>query len=267
MENTQKMAVIPQDLLETLKFNQLEKAGPIGKHLISIDKDIEDILQKKDLDLDEKVQLYYQTLSKYLNAKKNYKTIQEQKPLLINNDVPEKNNEAKTPATKNDWEEMIRRTLPKVEQDKGVEVYKWIKKNFSNENFNEKGQFQDINKSNIVDLISSVVSRKKKEKPHGFDEFVNELQKSNIPTVLIGNDDVKKTYFSSFATPDGEVFSTPKAIEQEDWNFPSTKEKKKRTKKRRREKENKNNDSVLVPDHYESPFRQRLRQKVKQWSS
>ena len=74
MDNAKKLAVVPQELLDSLKFNQEQQMGPIGKKMLDIDREMQSILNRDDLDQYRKAQLYTQTLAKYIDYREQFRT-------------------------------------------------------------------------------------------------------------------------------------------------------------------------------------------------
>ena len=68
--STKTMVVVPQDLLESLRYNQQQKMGVVGQQLVTLDSEMRDILQENIPD-NEKAQKYFQTLQKYMVTKEN----------------------------------------------------------------------------------------------------------------------------------------------------------------------------------------------------
>ena len=69
MEHTQKMVVVPQDLIENLRYNQRKKAGSEGKKVLDVDKEVKTVLTRDDLSQDDKIRLYHQLIMRYRDVK------------------------------------------------------------------------------------------------------------------------------------------------------------------------------------------------------
>jgi len=178
MEHTKKLAVIPQDLLEALHYNQKQQMGPRGEQLLNIDREMKTILERSDLPEDQKVLMYSAALGQYQQVKHQSKSIF---PVL----------QPKTstiPLT--DWESQVESFLPASHRRKGVQVLKWIRQNTPELQWNDKGEVEGLPQSNILDLIDDVTRPKARSKdrvPLGIQDFVTKLRASNIPTSLLGN--------------------------------------------------------------------------------
>ncbi len=182
MDHTKKLAVIPEDLLEALKYNQKQQMGPTGEQLLAVDQDIKSILSRTDLPEDEKVQLYASALDKYHVIKHRVPVSKPSVP------TPTANLPAST--ADDDWEKQITSLLPKNQRNKGTQLYQWMKNNLPDIKVTDRGEIEGLPDSNIVDLIDEISRSKPRVKaglPKGFDSFMSRLHEANIPRSLIGN--------------------------------------------------------------------------------
>ncbi len=185
MDHTKKLAVIPEDLLEALKYNQKQQMGPTGEQLLAIDQDIKSILSRTDLPEDEKVQLYAAALDKYHVIKRR---VPGSQPASIPS-VQKPSTTLPTTAV-DDWEKQISSLLPKYHRNKGTQLYQWMKTNLPDIKITDRGEVEGLPESNIVDLIDEISRSKPRVKaglPKGFDSFMSRLHEANVPQSLIGN--------------------------------------------------------------------------------
>lgn len=184
MDHTKKMAVVPQDLLEILQYNQKQKLGSTGQFVMNLDKTMQAILLRDDLPEDEKLLLYSDAVSNYMKAKNLTKQPTLTSPTtttaVVNHAVKKIPN----------WSEKVRQQLPQNTAKKGVQVLDWINEHIPDLKWSDKGELEDVPQSNILDLIDEVTrakSRSNRNKPKGIDKFVKKLHEGNIPHQLIGN--------------------------------------------------------------------------------
>ena len=109
---------------------------------MSIDREMSDILGKSDISEDVKIQLYYQTLQKFMDTEKRYDTNRNLDNSIVSHPVKD-NHESSADTEKSDsknWESIIRSALPKNQQNKGVKIYKWINENMPEIKINDSGE-------------------------------------------------------------------------------------------------------------------------------
>ena len=219
MNHTKKMVVVPQDVMENLRFNQKQKVGAVGKQLMDVDREIKEIFDREDLAMDEKLTLYYDVLQKYRKLDKQYNV----KPTTILKDVIEPpgavaaSGAVAAPVasgTTDEWLDRIDKQFNVRNHDKAEQLYQWVKDK-SDLRWNEKGELDGVPKSNILTLIDDVtrpIPRHKDIEPVGLSQFVSKLRESNLPEYLIGNSThYKKYYTAAPATASAPVTSTTSA--------------------------------------------------------
>ena len=191
MEQTKTMVVIPQDLLDSLRYNQREKMGQLGEQLVSLDREMKTILNQ-ETDDDRKAQMYYQTLQKYQNAKEMV-----QKPPVATVVEP------KAGSFVDD--------IPKPQKSKAEKIFNWLERVPADISWNLKGEVDGIPGSNIADLVTELSKAPSKTAPKGFAEFAEALRKANIPKTLVSNQKHWDTHFNVVA--DDDIYSpmTPKS--------------------------------------------------------
>ena len=216
MNHTKKMVVVPQDVMENLRFNQKQQVGAVGKQLMDVDREIKEIFDREDLAMDEKLTLYYDVLQKYRKLDKQYNV----KPATILKEVkvdieppgaPAPSGAVAAPvasAASDEWLDRIDKQFNVRNHDKAEQLYQWVKDK-SDLRWNEKGELDGVPKSNILTLIDDVtrpMPRHKDIEPVGLSQFVSKLRESNLPEYLIGNTTHYKKYYTP-ATP--ATVSTP----------------------------------------------------------
>ncbi len=191
MEYAKKMALVEPRLLEKLQQQQQQhysKPSILDTALHKLDQDMQDILNRKDISSDEKLDQYNQTLHKYLmftNKKEPMKIqILESKPNP--NTLPE-NQES---VVESQLESEIIETAPKLLQTKAKLLLKRLR-NDPNISWNSRGELvykgETIEKTNINDLVQDALRSRKHYVPKGWQTFASALRDSNVPQDLIGN--------------------------------------------------------------------------------
>ena len=169
MEHTQKMVVVPQDLIENLRYNQRKKAGSEGKKVLDVDKEIKNVLTREDLSEDDKIRLYHQLIMKYRDVK-------EPEPVLEPTEV-----------IKDEWLENIDKHFNLQNKVKARNVLEWLRTK-GDIKWNDKGEVEGDPGSNILTLIDDITRsapRHKDIEPIGMTNFASKLKASNIPQYLI----------------------------------------------------------------------------------
>ena len=217
MQHTKKMTIVPQDLIDTLRFNQKRQLGPEGQFKMNLDQELKNILERKDIASDEKVQLYFQSLQRYVDNDDRSAPprlileppLKPAQPLPIQtpvNPVP-----STTPTmsvsdqtTPKDQEQDIVDSLPKKSQRKAGKLLNWIRTRHPEIQWNDQGELTTHPGSNIVDLIDELTRpqrRVKFGKPPGFQELASKLRTGHVPRTLIGNADTWKEIFPESVDP------------------------------------------------------------------
>ena len=177
------MVVIPKDLLEALRYNQKQQMGPVGERLVTLDQEMKSILTQEGITDDAKAQQYFQTLQKYMAAKE----MKSVTPIIEKPTIIEKNPPVVTPGK-------IINDIPTQQQKRAEKILNWLER--SGITWNEKGEVEGIQGSNIADLVTTLAKQKSTTDPTGFDQFAELLQTKNIPRTLVANTKHWDTYFA-----------------------------------------------------------------------
>jgi len=188
MEQTKTMVLVPQDLLDSLRYNQREKMGPLGEQLVSLDKQMKNVLSQENLNDDQKAQLYFQTLQKFTATKDLIK----QPPIAAEPAV-------KLGAPLDD--------IPTQQKKKAEKIFNWFKRN--DITWNQKGEVEGIPGSNIADLVNELSKKTSKKQPKGFTEFAEKLKVANIPRTLVVNSTLWDRHFDDTVVEDDDIYTTP----------------------------------------------------------
>lgn len=221
MEHTQKVALVPQAMLEKLMRPQIFDSSE--QILYSLDKAMKDILHDTSIPADIKLNKYNQALQSFIDKKKHHEK-QEHRIKIANNTINDiskvedgqlnTNNKQKTLDS-----DIIISAVSKPQQKKVSGMLSLLEKTpaFS---WNDFGEIvvngNKIEKSNIIDLVN-FYSRTKTIKPNnypvGYKVFGDILKQINIPKVYLTNKTT--TYETDENTennnqePLGNIFSTP----------------------------------------------------------
>jgi len=198
MEQTKTMVVIPQDLLDSLRYNQREKMGPVGEQLVSLDRQMKTILNQ-DSDDDSKAKLYYQTLQKYLATKDRLKM------------PPVATAAVAVPKAGSFFDD-----IPRLQKTKAEKIFNWLERVPTDITWDLKGEVEGIPGSNIADLVNELSKVPSKTQPRGFDEFTERLRDANIPKTLVANQKHWDTHFDDTLVAADDIHSpmTPQATPQ-----------------------------------------------------
>lgn len=184
------MVVVPQDLLESLRYNQEQKMGTVGKQLVTLDSEMKDILNA-DLPDAEKAQKYFQTVQKYMMTKEMATTLPpsetKETPEIILSPVDD---------------------VPLKQRKKAEQVFNWMKRVAPDSiTWNKRGEVEGIPGSNIADLVTELTKVKSTSTPTGFAKFTELVKEANIPQALVSNKDHWQNYFSPVR--DDDIYETP----------------------------------------------------------
>ena len=139
MEHTQKMVVVPQDLIENLRYNQRKKAGSEGKKVLDVDKEVKTVLTRDDLSQDDKIRLYHQLIMRYRDVK-------EPEPVL----EPKVENDGD-----DEWLQSIDKHFNLQNKVRARNVLDWLRTK-GDVRWNDKGEVEGQPGSNILTLLDDI---------------------------------------------------------------------------------------------------------------
>ena len=176
-----KLALVDQRMLSD---RQQRDSDPITNSLSDLDSEMKRILDA-NLDDNEKVILYNQTLSRYRDV-----LAKSREPVTLEIKDKNPNLTSSTPSLRR--REDILHVIPKTLKNKASSLLDRIS-NTRGISWNDKGELvvgdQAIEGSDIVDLVDDIVRTRKREPPRGWQEFADALADLNLPAALIGNTD------------------------------------------------------------------------------
>ena len=190
---TRPMVVVPQDLLDSLRYNQQQKMGPVGQQLVTLDTEMKDILNAELPDA-VKAQTYFQTLQKYMTTKEIATTPKEVKKETVTDPILSPVDD-----------------VPLKQRKKAEQIFNWIKRVAPDTiTWNRRGEVEGIPGSNIADLVTELTKVKSTTLPVGFAQFTDLVKEANIPQTLVANKDHWDTYFNPAPVRADDIYaSTP----------------------------------------------------------
>lgn len=172
--------------------------NPLHHTISTLDRDMRNILDRQDLDDEEKVRQYNQILLRYLEYHNHLK---------LPTSTP-----SSSPKSVRDE---ILQTVPKTMRQKAEAILERIS-NQSNMGWNDRGEFvhngEVVQGSNIVDLVNDMLRHRKTFQPRGWQDFARALRQSNVPLDLVGNRHRWEWMHRDSATSD--AFSTAEEEEE-----------------------------------------------------
>jgi hypothetical protein len=187
MESARKMVLITPETLQRLQQVPQNNVAPIK----SIENQLDDVLADNALNDREKWKKYTDLFQRFLNKLK-----ESNGPISIKlEDKDVKSNIVDAyESSKHPNVDRIVREVPKLYQRQAELLIDRIKE--SKIIWNERGDVSvngdKIIGSNISDLVNDVVRKRKNVNPVGWEVFMNELKRINIPQEFIGNPDRKE---------------------------------------------------------------------------
>ena len=156
------------------------------KVMDTLDKKMESILEREDLSTDERLNLYDQSFTRYLNVHDDYR------PRPVVSKVSTSPSAVIETETKDAIEEEILESVPKTMKTKAELLVRKMKAD-PNIAWSEKGELkykgETVRGSNVVDLVNDVLRKRKYFNPQGWETFGEALREANIPQDLIGHED------------------------------------------------------------------------------
>ena len=147
------------------------------------------ILDREDLSADERLKLYDQSFTRYLNVYDDYRP----RPVAV---APE-------PVKQDLFDDEILESVPKTMKAKAQLLLKKMKSS-PDISWNEKAELkykgETVQGSNVVDLVNDVLRKRKYFNPQGWETFGEALREANVPQDLIGHEDQQNTEISQTTT-------------------------------------------------------------------
>ena len=204
MEHAKKMALVEPRLLNSLQKQQhshdYQPQGMLKNELCRLDQAMQEVLDRKDVTQEEKLNLYHQILQKYLLYKDKVEPLAVKvigETTLTPSPAPLSQPAAEYPAipieeNKDPIENEIIHSAPKNLRHKASLLLRKLKQD-DNIAWNAKGELvykgDVVPNTHIHDLVQDVLRKRKTHIPHGWQTFAKALRESNIPQDLVGNHD------------------------------------------------------------------------------
>lgn len=205
MEYAKKYALVPEE--------SLSRHTPTPKQMSEFDKEMSHILNSTLNDY-EKVQQYYMLLQKKLNLE-NFNSAFVPTSMV---DGEKKNTPPKEESQqlenispiKYEYETIVLRSLPKSLKNMGESLLQILRTHPEILSWNSQGEIsikgKIIPNSNLADLVSMILTNKKKTDYVGKQNFLSTLQELNVPQLYFKNKHLLSTK---------EEFTPPTVIKQE----------------------------------------------------
>lgn len=187
-----KLYLVPEDVIQSWRSEQRSQQvdHPLETTLSNMDRNMQSILNNKNLSEYDKEKLYTQKLGTYVDVRdqtglsKEEITIPSQS--LVKNMIPTIKNEPQLP-------EDILTSVPKMYRRKAEAFVKHLQSD-KNVSWDDKGQLsikgKVIPNSHVVDLMNDAMRlRKKVKRAKGWRELSRHLQTQNTPRELLGNEE------------------------------------------------------------------------------
>ena len=194
MEHTKKMVVVPQELADAmLHSKRYEQTETTFSN--SLDKSMNDVLSRQDLNDYDKVTLYNQILQRYLQREKR---VTNPQPISMNIESNQTSKEEKLDGVTKEIkpDPIVTGALNSVsatQKSKTKKLREWIERYRDTGviDWNAYGEVsfdgELIKGSNLIDLVKDIVQGQRGFEPKGWKDFLVVLAKINTPESLIGN--------------------------------------------------------------------------------
>jgi hypothetical protein len=143
------------------------------KVMDTLDKKMQTILDREDLSAEERLKLYDQSFTRYLNVYDDYRA----RPEPVKQDL---------------FDDEILESVPKTMKAKAQLLLKKMKSS-PDISWNEKGELkykgETVQGSNVVDLVNDVLRKRKYFNPQGCETFGEALREANVTQDLIVHED------------------------------------------------------------------------------
>ena len=144
----------------------------------ALDKKMQTILEREDLSADERLKLYDQSFTRYLNFYDDYR--------------PRTVSVAPEPVKQDLIDDDILESVAKTMKAKAQLLLKKMKSS-PDISWNEKRELkckgETVQGTNVVDLVNDVLGKRKYFNPQGWETFGEALREANVRQDLIGHED------------------------------------------------------------------------------
>ena len=227
-----KLALIDPDLLTRILNTRMDEApkppNPHLKEMNLLKQDMNQALETQGPGTeDEQLRKYNTSLTKYMTQNNQYRD-DRLRAVIPPNDL------SIHQSTKDPWEEEIVASMPATFRERARLLVRRIKNSGGKVSWNERGELtlsgQPVPGSNIIDLVSDVVRKRKTIKaPPGMPNFTKALGEVNTPRELIGNKDRLKDVYNPL--PHAEEIRSTKTPRESDTPSPVRQTRKKAKRK------------------------------------
>ncbi|KAI8479494.1 hypothetical protein Bbelb_240640 [Branchiostoma belcheri] len=202
------MALVPQELLSTIQAKQQEQMSPLLNTAVGLDAEMRSVLERPDLQDDEKATLYQQLLQRYLTYRDKRRT----EPVtvrVVSSSTPGTKSttdtdvkvsaspttptaSGKDATTSGKDEQDILDAFPKTMKSRARQILNVIKhKGGDVISYDDQGQLlfnkQVVPGSNVADLIRDALQMRRGFNPVGWRSFARGLASINAPEAAIRN--------------------------------------------------------------------------------
>lgn len=198
MEFTKKMILVDPRTLDALGAPAVPDV--LGQSLKQLDEEMRNVLERRELDFEDKTNMYYQTLWRYLRRLDQYRdkpigTVNIKSPEPVGVEIKRDEAEETEPGTlPSSVEKQVMESVPRTMRKKAERLLNTMKRNPDLLRWNERGEIvhqgQVVKNSNLVDLVNDVLRKRKRAgTPPGWKPFASALGHANVPRDLIGHPD------------------------------------------------------------------------------
>jgi hypothetical protein len=164
MEHVKRLVLVPE---HTVKQRKKPLAAPFATQFNEIDSDMQDIIRRQDIPIDEKAKLYDQNLQRYLT----FYDKRMNKPLRVNvthtdqAEEPQREQSSEETEPSDEIETDIMDSVPATMKSRARQLVKKLKSNKDLVCWNEQGQMvfkgRSVPSTNIVDLVNDSLRQRK----------------------------------------------------------------------------------------------------------
>ena len=228
MQYAKKMVLVPHETVQQAHTAHQQTLSPTYQGLSGLDEEMQSILRRRDMPMDERAKLYQQALLGYINMHQKLN-----QPLAVTVDTSpnnvrqttQKDATSTTPVSAaSSWTQRVKDSVPKTLVRKAEQLMRLIEGAPSGKvAFNEKGELklndQAFEGTHVVDLVNDVLRKRKTYSPRGWQTFAQALSTLHPPRELIGNEERWKFIQQLMTTPDRLTFPNVKKPDEKEGNL------------------------------------------------
>jgi hypothetical protein len=184
-----KMILVPEVMLDTITRKDQQHSTAELDQVVRLDREIERLLNRKDLSLQQKASMYNDIVQQYLHFRKEARdvAVNADRGELRMGSVDKPFDKEATERQENEFAALAQASLPRSYQHKGQQILSHLRDSgavsWSPTTHELIYNGEPITGTNISDLLYYATVPNKRAAPSGATEFLSALRAANVPRI------------------------------------------------------------------------------------